>query len=362
MKNNKTVLQNLHIKDTIYKFDKWGCWCDYLRLNFKDSSDFIEDYINLVDVDNSNFCTIDIDWIVFTIQKILCKTWIWLFFCCSFNDVSVPCFEFVKFNWNTAYQFKSYWKLDFYWSMFRLVDIWFFNESIFLTIKDLISSENAKITRFDYRIDFFSCFKEHKIPTRDEFLWYKHSQSLYKPYYQWDVLIDWYVWSKKNWRYAIRYYDKLLDSDNKSKIFLYQDYFNYKCVHRLEFEFQRNFLKWYSFYDFYDWLIQNRIESILWLSNDLFIWNLFYKYDKDYRITEKNKTQYLKRYSTSSVRLAKNWINPLIQCYKALFYELEDDELNKNTCDFLDFIWSDKFKYKLKYDKMKNLFLDLHKI
>ena len=363
MKNNKTVLQNLNIINTIHKFDKWGCWCDYLRLCYKDESDFVEEAIALVDTDNSNFFTREIWNHLYTIKKWFCSLWIKLDFSISFNDVSVPVAQFVKYNEHSKYLFKSYWKFDFYGAMFRLVDIWFMSKTDFLLLKVLISEENPKITRFDYRMDFFS-MKKHKVPTPEEFCLYLHKQTKYRSWGNSTNLDDWIIWhnKSKNNRYAIRYYDKLLDTDSKWKLFLYQDYFIYNCVHRCEIEFQPNFLKWYSFYDFYDWVIQDKIESILWIWEKLFNGAIFYQYQEDYTIQDKDKSKYLRRYATSSVRLAKNKINPLIQCYKALFYELEEEELQKNVCEFLDFIWQDKYKYKLKYDKMKELFISLHKI
>ena len=357
----KSVLCNLNIKNTIYNSDKWGCWCDYLRLCYKNESDFIEDSINLVDSDNSNFFTREVWWVSFTIKKWFCNLWTSLTFSCSYNDVSVPCCQFVKYNEHSQYLFKSYWKFDFYWSMFRLIDMWYFEKSIILLLKVLISNEDPKITRFDYRIDFFS-MKNKKIPEITDFCKYIHIQSATDEHKEGWELTNRYIWSKKNNRYCIRYYDKLLDTDKKQKMFLYQDYFIYNSVHRFEIEFQPNFLKWYTFYDFYDWLIQDKIESILWLSWNLFKGPIFYQYQDDYTIQDKDRSKYLKRYSTSSVRLAKNWINPLIQCYKSLFYELEESELNKNLSDFLDYIWCDKNIYKLKYDYLKNVFIELHKI
>ena len=101
-----------------------------------------------------------------------------------------------------------------------------------------------------------------------------------------------------------------------------------------------------SFYDVYDWVIKDKIESILWIWEKLFNGAIFYQYQEDYTIQDKDKSKYLRRYATSSVRLAKNKINPLIQCYKALFYELEEEELQKNMSEFLDFVWQDKYKYK----------------
>ena len=361
MKNNKTVLHNLKIYDTIHKFDKRGAWCDYLRLCYKNESDRVENSINLIDCDNSNFFTRKIGGIVFTIKKWFCTLWIKLDFSICFNDVAVPVAQFVKYNEHNSFLFNCYWKFDFYGSMFRLVDMWYLEKSIFLLLKVLISEENPKVTRFDYRLDFFS-MKEKKIPEIKEFTNYLHTQSKTSEFRSGGELTNRLIWSKNNWRYAIRYYDKLLDSDSKEKVFLYQDYFIYNSVHRLEFEFQPNFLKWYTFYDFYDMTIEFKIESILWLKEKMFGGPLFYQYQEDYTIQDKDKTRYLKKYSTSSVRLAKNGINPLIQCYKSIFYELEEEELQKNVVDFLSYIWQDKNLYKLRYDLLKKQFLDLHKI
>ena len=366
----KSVLNQLSIDKYIKKFDKFWYGCDYLRCNYKNSVDFIEKYLFLLDCDNSNFVTTDkiCSDVIFTIKKWYTSNWIKLDFSCCFNDVSVPCFQFVKFNERSSYLFKSYWKLDFYGSMFRLLDIWFFEPSIFKNVIDFFGFENPDITRFDFRIDFFSFFKDVEVPSVKWFFHYLHSKSKYIEYHNnwWDSITDWSLWKmpnkEDNWRYIIRYYDKLIDSNEKWKCFLYQDYFNYKSVHRLEFEFLRNFLKWYKFTDFYEWFIHDKIIGVLWLNNYKYSWNLYYHYDVDYRITDKNKVAYMKRFSASVVRLSKNWINPLIESYKSMFMDLEESVLQKQVFDFLDFIGSDKHKYRLSYERMKKIFLDLHKI
>ena len=337
MKNNKTVLQNLNIVNTIHKFDKWGCGCDYLRLCYINESEFIENSINRIDDDNSNFFSFELWEYIFTVQKWYCTLWVSLSFYTSFNDVSVPVAQFVKYNENSRFLFNCYWKFDFYWSIFRLIDMWYFKKSILLLFKVMISEENPKITRFDYRLDFFS-MKNYKVPEIEEFLNYLHTQSKTSEFREGGELTNWLVWSKNNWRYAIRYYDKLLDTDKKEKVFLYQDYFIYNTVHRLEIEFQPNFLRWYTFYDFYDWVIEQRINIILWLGDSLFKWSLFYQYQEDYVITDREKSKYLRRFATSSIRLAKNRINPLILCYRSLYMDLEKEEFEKNVDEFLSFI------------------------
>lgn len=364
----KSILNQLSIDKYIKKFDKFWYGCDYLRCNYKNSVEFVENYSFLLDTDNSNFATIDIWDISFTIIKWYTPNWLRLDFSCSFNDVVVPCFQFVKFNESSSYIFKSYWKLDFYGSMFRLLDIWFFEPRIFKDVIDLFGSENPNITRFDFKIDFFKYFEDVEIPRVKWFFHYLHSKSKFIEYYEdwWDVLTDWTLWKspdkEDNWRYNIRYYNKLIDTNKKNKCFLYQDYFNYKSVHRLEIEFLRNFLKWYKFTDFYEWYIHYKIIWVLWINKSLYSWNLFYQYDRDYRITDKNKITYLKKFSSSVVRLSKNWINPLIESYKSMFKDLEESVLQKQVFDFLDFIGSDRQQYRLLYERKKKLFLDLHKI
>lgn len=362
MKNKKNVLQNLDLINSISRSNMWGSWCDYLRLCFKDESEYIENLLDKLDFDNSNFCTEEIWWIIFTIKKQPTPSWPALNFSCSYNDISIPCCQFVKFTWSTKHNTNSYWKFDFYGSMFRLFEIWFLKKWILILFKVRVSDiEEPKVTRFDYRIDLF--FKEKTlIPEIEDFCHYLHEQSRLEKHYSWYELTNWLVWSKTNWRYAIRYYNKLLDTDSKHKIFIYQDYFDWASVHRCEIEFQPNFLRGYTFYDFFNWNIEKHIESVLWLSRDQFIWTLFYKYEEDYIIKDKEKSKYLRKYSTSSVRLAKNNINPLIQCYRALFMELSEKNLKKNVNEFLDFVWQDKYKYNIRYDKLKKEFLDYYSI
>lgn len=348
-----SVLTSVNLKYLQKKYDMISVGCDYLRCSFINSSDYIQEKIDLLDYDNSNYWIDDIGGFDFTFQKAPTPIWTSLTFSCSFNDVSVPCFQFVKFNNETFNITWKYWKLDFYWSFCRLVEIWFFPNSLFLDVKNKISEENPKITRYDFKIDFFSD-KKLSIPDVNDIL-ILHSQSNYDPHYVWFEITNRLVWSKSNWKYAIRFYDKLLDTNLKNKFFLYQDYFKFKSVHRLEFELQRNFLKWFTFYDFYDWLIFDHIKKVLGF-DWFFDWQLFYEYDQSYIIQEKDRVKYLKRFDTSCIRLSKNKINPLIQCFMSLYEWLDDEDFDNQLFEFITFV--EKFNKKLKYYDMRKELLN----
>lgn len=338
------MLESIDLKKFWKKFDSMGVWCDYLRLSYFNYSEFIEDRLFLLDSDNSNFGTITINNIVFTYQKVPCSIGTALIFSCSYNDVSVPVFEFVKFNENTAFLSDRYWKLDFYWSFFQLWCVWFFDD-LDLMISMIcfsISWENPKVTRYDYRIDFFNRLKEIPVDDWGKVLTIK-TQTKVDPKYTWDQLTNWLVWKKDTGTYCVRLYNKLIDTDIKDKLFLYQDYFNYKTVQRLEFEFQRNFLKWFTLEDYFDRTIQKKIESLLHINEKLWSWFVCYVYDSSREITDKNRSRYIRRFNNMSVKLAKNNINPLLLSYEILYESLEKEELYEIVNDFLEvYIWNAK--------------------
>ena len=345
------MIESMNLKNFWKSYDSMSVWCDELRLSYFWESEFIEDRLSLLDCDNSNFGTITIDDIVFTFQKVPCSIGMSLIFSVSYNDVPVPVFDFVKFNEQTKFMCNRYWKLEFYGSFFQLWVLWFFSD-IDLWISMIcfyISWENPKVTRYDYRIDFFN--RLNYIPVAD---WRKvldiKTQTKVDPKYTWDELTNWLVWKKDTGTYCVRLYNKLIDTDFKDKIFLYQDYFNYKTVHRLEFEFQRNFLKWFTLEDYLDRTIQKKVESLLHINEKLWSWFVCYVYDSSREITDKNRSRYIRRFNNMSVKLAKNNINPLVQSYEILYESLEREELEKIVNDFFKvYIWNAK---KYLVDKM----------
>lgn len=344
------MLESIDIKKYWEKFDTIWVGCDYLRLSYIHWSEFIEEKLSLLDCDNSNFGTCTFDDVVFTFQKLPTPLWMWLIFTCSYNDVSVPVFEYVKFNENTSFLTWRYWKLDFYGAFFRLWEIWYFDsDSMLSLICFYINSEDPRITRYDYRVDYFSRFNSVPVESWKRLLDMRSDSKVYSDCV-WDVLTNWLVWKKDTGTYCIRLYNKLLDTDIKDKLFIYQDFFNYKTVQRLEFEFQRNFLKWFTLDDYFDWSIKNKIESILWINGDLWSGAICYKYNSSDEITDKNRSSYLRRFNKMSIKLQKNWINPLKQVYEVLYEELEKDQLDKVVNDFLK-VYIDNSKKDL-YDKM----------
>ena len=344
------MIESIDIKEYWKEFDTIWVWCDWLRLSYCRWSDFIDERLSILDTDNSNFGTCTINDFVFTYQKIPTPLWLSLHFSYSYNNVSVPVFEYVQFNENTKFITNRSGKLDFYGSFFRLWEIWEFETDLLLsTICFYISDEDPRVTRFDYRVDYFSRLNNISIPNWKDFVDIR-SDCKVDPKYTWDVLTNWLVWKKDTGTYCIRLYNKLLDSDLKEKVFLYQDFFNYKTVQRLEFEFQRNFLKWYFLSDYFDWNIQNKIESILWFNDNFWSGAICYHYDSSEEITDKNRSSYIRRFSNMSLKLQKNWINPLKQVYEILYEEMEYKELESVVNDFLkEYVKNAK---KDLYDKM----------
>ena len=329
------MLESIDIKGYWKKFDTIWVGCDWLRLSYEFWSEFIEDKLSLLDSDNSNFGTVTINDIVFTFHKIYCSIWVWLYFTTSYNEVSVPVFEYVKFNEQTRAFSDRYWKLDFYWSFFRFCEISWINVDLLISIICFyISTEDPRVTRFDYRIDYFSRLKDIPVAYWNKFLTIRPDCKV-DPKFTWDVLTNWLAWKKNTGTYCVRLYNKLLDTDIKDKIFIYQDFFNYKTVQRLEFEFQRNFLKWYTLQDYFDWSIRNKIESILWINDKFWSSAICYKYDSSEEITDKNRSSYIRRFNNMAVKLQKNWINPLKQVYEILYEEMEYKELESVVNDFL---------------------------
>jgi hypothetical protein len=103
------------------------------------------------------------------------------------------------------------------------------------------------------------------------------------------------IWSKKTKRVYIRFYDKLADSANKNKFLLYADYFNYKSVERLEFEFGFKFCKGYNFNNLDQ--LTNKIKILLWIYKGI-VWKIYpkeYKFDP-LALNDYNKMPYVQQF------------------------------------------------------------------
>lgn len=278
-KNDKTVSKakkKLDISKLVKKSDKWNEWKDWLRLKLEWENIFLEKYIKMCDLDNSNFATIYFKDSDITVIKVQTKTWIGLVGTTSYRGSAIPVFYYEKYDDHTKDFSWCYWKFDLYGSFFRLSSIkriFEVNES-FENIEFKIFEENedskkvlfyefvknnfwlCKITRCDYRFDFLYINKlnekgekiKQKIFLPSELSKVKSNSKIeYKTTA--NRIDSWRLWERKNKNYVIRWYDKLLDSWKKWKFALYADYFDYDDVFRLEYEFLNHFCKGFYFYD-----------------------------------------------------------------------------------------------------------------
>lgn len=319
-----TVLWQLRVEKNRQSFDYFDYWCDYLILSFKDRLDYFDDLLFWVDTDNSNFWIINEIWYEITYSKRLTPLWYGLDFSYSYNWVSIPIMQYVKFNSYTKINTKKNWKISIYWSYFRLEEIWEFYDRFLLKFIKKYSKEDPIITRYDMRFDYFSLNNYVNIPSINDICWYVHSKSLIQEWKEWNKLIDWSVWNSETWRYRVRYYDKKIDTDKKNKRVLYSDFMKYKSVHRLEIEFLRSFTRWYTLSNIVD--LENKIFGVLWLEWKTWDCSQFYQYDSSKEINDENRWWYFNRYITATKKLIKAWYNPYQLIEEAIIWEFGKDK------------------------------------
>lgn len=287
-------------------YDKWSCGYDYLRVKIEEENIYIFqsllDKINLTDFDNSNFIVEyynDHKVTFFKSYSPKGEVYIWTII---YKDTSVPICVLEKNN-NKQKEFTKQWGgFVLYGAYFRLLDIWYIKKDLkwlygqfYNFIKDL------EISRADYRFDFFTNDENKKIMTpwyvtdlrkntkifydtiwgektiknKKGKKWKKSKQLTNRNKVLWQIT-GWRLWSRKAKRYLIRAYDKLLDSEKKGKFGLYADYFEYKKVYRVEYEFLNSFCKWYTVKNLKE--LTQKIYWLLWFNER--IWTLFKTYDK----------------------------------------------------------------------------------
>lgn len=329
----KSVLGSVKIKENFQKFDKIDFWCDRLTLSYTNYIDKLDNLLFWVDNDNSNFWTIEIDDHILTYNRLVTNNWMWLSFICEYNWVAVPLFQYVRFNKDTRILFWKSAKITIYWSYFRLENIWEFSLYSIINYIKTLSSEDPDITRYDFRIDYFSKDKYILVPEMEEVVWYIHSQSEKVSWHTWNKLVDWVIWKSDTWRYKIRYYDKKIDTEKKGKWFLYTDFLDYKSVHRLEFEFLRAFCRGFKLSNLSD--LELKIYQVLNIDNQIYSSSLFYQYNSDSEITLDNVWRYVKRYINSSTKLLKAWYNPLFIIEEAMIDQYWEDFARWIIDDFI---------------------------
>lgn len=311
-KNNS--LGSFPLEEYSKLFNQIWFGCDYLRLCFFNSIDKFEYWLDNLDFDNSNIWYYNFWDIDLTYQKIKVSLWSALHFSVSYSWVSVPVFQYVRFNKQTSDITWYIGKFDVYSSYYRLQELWFFTKNYFWNFIRALTNEDPSITRYDFRIDFFNNFVRVDIPTPESLLSI-HVQSKVEVFKQWKELTNWSVWSKDSGRYLIRLYNKKLDTNKKWKWILFSDYLCYESVHRLEYQFESSFCRWFRLSDLIK--LEDKIYTSLNLHNN-FEGCLFYKYDFSKEINAYNKWSHIQRFRNQADKFVKAWYNPFTLMYDTI--------------------------------------------
>lgn len=306
---------------------------DYLRVVLDVNIDFLDDVSSKLDFDNSNFYIYE-DYLTFV--KVPLKDGTALLCSVSYNWIPIPIFVYVDFYFANKELFKSFWRLDLYGSYFRLLELWYIQPDF---IKELFKEEykkieESRITRLDYKIDFFYN-RSKKIPEIKDFVKFVKKRKNWKlnenwwlkfeEYRVWKNIISWSYGSRWSKRVFLRVYNKLIDVEKKWKMGLYKDYLDYKKVIRVEFELLNHFCAWYT-YKTQHYLVQKFWDNL----RSKEIWKIYEGW-KNKKWIIKNKIKYFNDFWLRGKNIALSWFNPFMILYK----DLKSDNRTAELADIL---------------------------
>ena len=342
------------IQHRIKNCEQWITWSDYLKLSMKWELELINKR-SMLDIDNSNYG--HFNWLLwkYTITRDSHK-WDTLYklIYSPFDESlpsSIPILKFeIYTNGKSFIEGKTI--IMFYSSVFRLIQMWYVKsiDALLLDITtqgDLNLLKQARITRIDWHIDWMYDIKKevckhdlivdfrkdthqsiYKLPRSEQENYENIAQAIriadkakdwnkvhfksIKLTKENDILTWWTIWKRTsdNQRILIRMYDKLLDTIAKWKVGLYQDYFEFKTVNRLEVQFWIKFFDKeknkaiYTFEDLEE--AYRKCRCFMWLEKGDF-WNYFYDESKtvDYKSVD-----YIRNYVSRWRKIHSQGINP----------------------------------------------------
>lgn len=259
-KKFKMIIKKNNIEKLFKKCSNVSHGIDHLTLNLKDRIPKLSDILSILDLDNSNTQLERINDYSITYTKSISRNWTFLNISLVVNEISYTIFQYLEYPEKKRKKFNSRWSLTLYSTYFRLLerqDISLSFEKVFFWDSyDLIKM--FPISRIDYKIDFF--FEgDYPFPDKDFIVdarkdtkntiytikkleGYKNIP-INKIHIKNCTITWWDLWARTNKSVFLRMYDKLIDSRIKWKIWLYDDYFKYGKVYRLEWEFRTKFNK-----------------------------------------------------------------------------------------------------------------------
>lgn len=343
MKIRKKYLRNLR-----YLAENWSEWIDYLTITLHNDLIFAK-YIELLDTDNSNECNIYGKEFIYSIRRWLHNRMNELYVSLAIDWISYTIARLLDYTWGKWWFIKCNHSLFLNWTLFRLIQMWKI-QSLHDVLHDLFCDYDywlvcsSRIWRVDYRIDFM--FDEPKRMPKIESILNKRDTTSFTTYWltaeakekyeiekikrlkddimkwkridfesikiqnEWNYMSWWTIGKPKSKTSRVRLYDKLLDSVCKNKYWLYSDYFNYASVYRLELEWLDRFCKTKDWEDYCIYEIDNLIvkcREYFWLqASDTT--SYFYKPNLDIANMD---IRYISRHKNSWYNLQQNWISPL---------------------------------------------------
>lgn len=328
------------IQKIIKKADKYSYGIDYCRIIIASDDDIDNNnnlyrlyyMINTLDTDNSNIATMAIWKHRVNIIKMTTKKWVGILGSIIYDWIVAPLFFFEKYDKNTKKISKVLGNIVYYGIYYRLLEIGYIskNEEFYLFFQKI--NDKKRISRLDFRFDFFyqkktELFKAEKITKIKK-------NTKYKLHMVWDICTGWSLGSRDTKRYIIRAYDKLLDSSLKWKFIFYKDYFKFKSVNRLEFEFLNHFCKKYT----YDRMEEFLIYILDYLKADVNIWNIYESKNNTSMEEVQDRYKYYSRTRSMMKTCIENWIN-IFGIIEEIFIEIwkNEKEIKEIFIEYLKF-------------------------
>ncbi len=260
MKINQDNLQKLLNESVAY-----NDWIDHLSLNMKIELPWLHNILACLDDDNSNTYFDSVWEYKISYTKNHSRNWTFLNATISIRGIPYTIFQYLEYKKSKQEFLKSIWSFTIYSTYFRLLEKKILKENF---IKLFFGEEYATlvqfpISRIDYKIDFFFD-KKTKIPEQIDLIqirkdskrecytielpkkrnWKYDKIIANATYHKWNIITWRNIGNKLNKSIFLRMYDKIIDSVAKNKTMLYDDYFEYANVFRLEGEFRTKFNKY----------------------------------------------------------------------------------------------------------------------
>ena len=267
-------INSRNFKSKLDKCDQRSEGCDYLQLSVKEELDF-EGFFELLDNDNSSIAHIEWENHVYTLSIDFSKKHRSILISVAVEDISFPIMKISQFN-KWGWCISTMYSIHVLWTAFRLIEIWSITclddmiSDVF--IDDIEAVTSANITRIDYKFDLFyknktmipkhkTLIEARKWTSRSKYSMDKedlaiHQETIDTIMNWWEITYHqtredyddetcnwWSIWKRNTKTLRVRCYEKLIDCVAKGKFWLYDDYFQFQSVYRLEWEFRNYFCK-----------------------------------------------------------------------------------------------------------------------